>query len=218
MTNSIILSRIIQAGIVPIIRSNNTNSIFICADALIQAELPILELSFSVPHTDKTLLALAKKFGDSLILGAGTICSIRDADAAIASGARFIVSPHCNEKIIHYCKSKSLTVFPGALTPTEIEKAWKCGADAVKVFPCDALGGPSYIKSLKAPFPNIRLFPCGGITKENIDLYWEAKADSLFIGSALCNMHLSESRLFDSVFNNTLLLKNKTAVMRSTPL
>ena len=134
----------------------------------------------------KTTLAL---FKGKLNIGAGTVCNMQDYEKAVSIGAQFIVTPILDENIISACRENKIPVFPGAYTPTEIYKAWKTGADMVKVFPATA-GALDYIKAVKGPFPDIKLLPTGGIHLENCIDFLKAGASGLGVGSGLFNPSL----------------------------
>jgi 2-dehydro-3-deoxyphosphogluconate aldolase/(4S)-4-hydroxy-2-oxoglutarate aldolase len=118
----------------------------------------------TVPGALGLIQAVAERYGSELLLGAGTVLDPETARACILAGAQFIVSPSLNLDTIALCRRYSVPILPGALTPTEVVTAWQAGADAVKVFPCGAVGGASYIKALKAPLPQIELVPTGGVS------------------------------------------------------
>jgi 2-dehydro-3-deoxyphosphogluconate aldolase / (4S)-4-hydroxy-2-oxoglutarate aldolase len=122
--------------------------------------------------------------GDRSNVGAGTVCSLPNLEAALEAGAGFIVTPVVSSKVIVECVKRQVPVFPGALSPTEIHEAFDLGASIVKVFPSDSLG-PAYIKSLKGPFPGWRLMPTGGVTVETLGAYKRAGAEAFGIGSPL---------------------------------
>jgi 2-dehydro-3-deoxyphosphogluconate aldolase / (4S)-4-hydroxy-2-oxoglutarate aldolase len=183
------LDRIRGHSIVPIIRSDDEKRVFSIVKALCAAGINIVELSLSLPSTLAILERLVKTFRGSLIAGAGTVLDARTAASAISAGARFIVSPDTDESVISTCKRHSIVACPGALTPGEVVRAWRAGADFVKVFPCNALGGPAYIRSLKAPLPQVAMIPCGGVTLDTAAEYIKAGAASLFVGSGLFSPH-----------------------------
>jgi 2-dehydro-3-deoxyphosphogluconate aldolase/(4S)-4-hydroxy-2-oxoglutarate aldolase len=123
-----------------------------------------------------------------VLVGAGGVLDVESADTVIAAGASFVTSPSFDAEVVRYCHATDLAVFPGALTPTEIVSAWKVGADMVKIFPCSASGGPSYLKALKAPLPQIDLFPSGGVTLQNAAAFIEAGACVLGVGRDLVDL------------------------------
>jgi len=133
----------------------------------------------------RALEAVADRYGDDFLLGAGTVLDPETARACMLAGARFLVTPSLNVKTIEIARRYSCAMFPGGLTPTEVLTAWEAGADAVKVFPCNAMGGASYIKALKAPLPQVELFPTGGVTLETIRDFLQAGSMAVGIGSEL---------------------------------
>jgi 2-dehydro-3-deoxyphosphogluconate aldolase/(4S)-4-hydroxy-2-oxoglutarate aldolase len=137
-----------------------------------------------------------------MLIGAGTVMDAGMARDAISAGARFIVSPGSVDTVIEACHQLSTIVCPGALTPTEIMHARRSGADGIKVFPCDAVGGPRYLRAVRAPLPDIVLLPCGGVTLQNTAEYFAAGAAALFAGSALIPVSAPETELFDTVAQN----------------
>ena len=116
------------------------------------------------------------------------------------------MSPDSNPEVIKACISADVPCFPGALTPTEIENAIKAGASGIKVFPCNALGGPAYIKSLRAPFPEAILFPCGGVNIDNAEAYRKAGASGLFTGASFISESIIQSERYDEITKNALKL------------
>jgi 2-dehydro-3-deoxyphosphogluconate aldolase/(4S)-4-hydroxy-2-oxoglutarate aldolase len=203
------LNKLTGAGIIPIIRERDETKIIRIAEALIQGGCGVFEISLSVAGSLKILESIARRYGDRILLGAGTVLDADTAKSAIAAGARFIVSPGTFESVIDVCKKSSVAVCPGALTPTEIVHAWNLGADAIKVFPCDVVGGPAFIRSIKAPLPDIVLFPCGGVTMRNAGDYFNAGTAALFVGSALtaCAMQGTGSYDDEIIKKTSLLLE-----------
>jgi 2-dehydro-3-deoxyphosphogluconate aldolase/(4S)-4-hydroxy-2-oxoglutarate aldolase len=217
MNGSEILRQIRSFGIVPIIRSNDENKITVAAESLVKAGLGVLELSLSVSNGLRILESLSDRFGGSVFLGAGTVLDVRTARAAVSAGARFIVSPSTDAGVIDACKQRAVACFPGALTPTEIAIAWKCGADAIKVFPVNAVGGPPYIRAILAPFPGMVLFPCGGVSAGNAGEYFGAGAAGLLVGSSLIDMTLPENQLRASIAERAAVLASIAAARTSRP-
>src|SRR4029077_9552182 len=131
---------------------------------------------------------LAAQFGAEVVIGAGTVLDPETANKCIQAGAQFIVSPALNEETIAFCRANDVAVFPGALTPTEVVRAWNAGADAVKVFPAGAVGGASYLKALKAPLPQIELGPTGGFSLKTAADFIKAGAMALGVGADLVDI------------------------------
>lgn len=151
-----------------------------------QAGLTTLEITLNTPDAEKCIRYAIDHYSEYLNIGAGTVCSIKDLDRALAYGAQFIVTPIVDKKVIKACKKKNIPIFSGAFTATEIYKAWKYGADMVKIFPATALGA-DYIKDIKGPLNHIQLLPTGGITVDNIKAFYNAGASGFGIGSPLFN-------------------------------
>lgn len=153
----------------------------------------------TVPGAIRALEKLADRFGDSMLLGAGTVLDAETARASILAGAEFLVSPNLRPATIEMAKRYSKCIFPGALTPTEVLAAWEAGADAVKVFPCGNVGGAKYIKALKGPFPQIEMVPTGGVSLESVGDFLKAGACAVGVGSELVDNALMSQGRFDEI-------------------
>lgn len=180
-----ILGFMLESGLIPIIRTTLSEKAIQVSEAMIKGEVKILEITMSVPKALQVLEKAADKFGDEVVVGAGTVLDPETARASIIAGAQFIVSPNVNFQVIEVCKRYTKIAIPGAMTPTEILQAWEKGADVVKVFPINVLGGAKYIKALKAPLPQIRLIPTGGVDLDNITGMIKAGADMVGVGGSL---------------------------------
>lgn len=179
------LEKVFNSGIVAVIRAKSGELLSDVAEALLAGGVEVMEVTFTVPGALKVLEKVADRVGDRTLLGAGTVLDTETARAAILAGAEFIVSPSTNVDVIQLCRRYDKAVMPGALTPTEVVTAWEAGADIVKVFPADAVGGASYLKALKGPLPQVNLMPTGGVTLETAAGFLKAGACSLGIGGAL---------------------------------
>jgi 2-dehydro-3-deoxyphosphogluconate aldolase / (4S)-4-hydroxy-2-oxoglutarate aldolase len=177
------LSRIKTEKLVAIIRADSSDGLLDCARALAAGGLTSIELTMTTPGAIAMLEKAAAELPDFLF-GLGTVLDAETARAGILAGAKFIVTPALRPEVITLCKRYSVPVFAGALTPTEIVCAWETGADAVKVFPAEFFG-PAYIKSVKAPLPQIDLVPTGGVTPDTIGAFLKAGATACAAGSAL---------------------------------
>jgi len=184
LSRSADLERIIEHRIVAVIRSEHSDKLIDAARALSAGGVKIMEVTFTVPKALRVLETVCDALGDEVLLGAGTVLDSETARAAILAGARFLVSPHTNRALIELAHRYDVLVIPGALTPTEVVTAWEAGADIVKIFPSD-LGGPQYIKALRAPLPQVRMMPTGGVTLETAAAFLRAGACALGVGSAL---------------------------------
>lgn len=180
-----ILLRLKDIAVVPIVRTQNAESAVAAVEALIEGGLECVEITMTVENALRAIEKVADRHGDRVLLGAGTVLDPETARACMLAGAQFFVTPSSNPKTADMARRYSRPVFPGALTPTEILAAWEAGADAIKVFPCSAMGGAKYIKALKGPFPHIELFPTGGVSLETVADFFAAGCFAVGIGSEL---------------------------------
>ena len=172
-------------GIIPVVRASSAQEARMAADAVRQGGIPIVEITMTVPGAVEVIAALAKDCSSEILIGTGTV---RNADAArrcLDAGAKFLVSPGTNQKTIEFAAQRGVVMMAGALTPTEVDFAWQLGVDYVKVFPSSAVGGPSYIKALKGPFPEVRLVPTGGVNLETAADFLKAGSVALGVGGEL---------------------------------
>lgn len=179
-----VVARIREIGVLPVVRAASADDALRATDALLAGGLPLAEIALTVPGAIALIGRLARERSE-LLVGAGSVTDAGAARACIEAGARFIVCPSLDLEIVAYCRAQRVTVLPGALTPTEIVAAWNGGADFVKVFPAGALGGPAYIRSLKAPLPQVQLVPTGGVTRSNVADFIAAGAAAVGAGSDL---------------------------------
>jgi 2-dehydro-3-deoxyphosphogluconate aldolase / (4S)-4-hydroxy-2-oxoglutarate aldolase len=188
MSRAATLRRISDVGIIPVVRATSAAEAIAMGDAIVAGGIAALEITMTVPGAVEVMKEAVKRYGERLLIGAGTVLDAEQARSCISAGARFLVSPIVDEATIAECRAADVVVVPGALTPTEVVRAWRAGADLVKVFPCSAVGGASYIKSLRAPLPQIPLVPTGGVTLENVAGFFAAGATAVGVGSDLCNV------------------------------
>jgi 2-dehydro-3-deoxyphosphogluconate aldolase/(4S)-4-hydroxy-2-oxoglutarate aldolase len=182
-----VLDRIRSVGLVPVIRARSAEEAAQAADAIQAGGVAILEITMTVPGAVDVIREVAARGGDTLV-GAGTVLDPDAARSCIDAGARFIVSPSLNLETVALCNEAAVAVLPGALTPTEVVTAWRAGADMVKVFPAGAVGGPSYIKALKAPLPQIDLVPTGGVSLKTAGDFIRNGAAALGVGADLVDV------------------------------
>jgi 2-dehydro-3-deoxyphosphogluconate aldolase/(4S)-4-hydroxy-2-oxoglutarate aldolase len=178
------LNRVLDSGIVAVIRAPSGELLADVAEALVAGGVDVMEVTFTVPRAVQVLERVADRLGDRIVLGAGTVLDTETARAAMLAGAEFIVAPTTNLDVIRICRRYDKPVMPGALTPTEVVAAWEAGADIVKVFPSD-LTGPKYLKALHGPLPQIRLMPTGGVNLDTAADFLRAGACALGIGGSL---------------------------------
>lgn len=193
------LNAILDVGIIPIVRTDTPGHALYAIEAIQSAGIPVVEVTMTVPGALKILETACDRFGDSLILGAGTVLDATTARQCMLAGAEFVVTPSLDLGTIEICNRYSKCVVPGALTPTEVMTAWNAGATMVKVFPVEALGGARYIKALKAPLPQVLLVPTGGVNLENAPSFFQAGASAVAVGSELVNKRWLRNREFTRI-------------------
>lgn len=184
-TRAEVCQQIEAIGVVPVIRATSARLALSAVDALVAGGLAVLEITLTVPDAIAVMREVAARFGQSALIGAGTVLSAADAERAVQAGARFIVSPGFDPEVVRAAHALDVPVMPGVLTPTEIMAATRAAADWVKIFPCSALGGPRYLRSLRGPFPGLPMMPTGGVNVDNAAEYIAAGAVAVGIGSEL---------------------------------
>src|SRR5215469_8729879 len=179
-----VLQSLQTIGLVPVLRAESIDKAMALASAIADGGVTVLEITMTVPGAIQVMRKLAEQRPDILI-GAGTVLDAETARMCVLEGAQFVVSPALNLKTIEMCHRYGVAVLPGALTPTEIVTAWEAGADVVKIFPASALGGAKYLKSVKAPLPQVELIPTGGVSQATAAEFLEAGAFALGVGADL---------------------------------
>jgi 2-dehydro-3-deoxyphosphogluconate aldolase/(4S)-4-hydroxy-2-oxoglutarate aldolase len=185
MSKSETMQRIREIRVIPVLRARKQEDAIAIAHAVKQGGVPLLEITMTVPGAVEVIRQLVASFGDQVLVGAGTVLDPETARICILAGAQFVVSPSLKISTIEICHRYAIPVFPGALTPTEVLTAWEAGADAVKVFPCGSMGGAKYLKSLKAPLPQVELIPTGGVSLPTAADFLSAGAFALGVGADL---------------------------------
>lgn len=188
MARSEVIQQIIETGVIPVVRAASADEAMRAIDAIKEGGVSVLEITMTVPGAVRVIEEVAARYGSEALVGAGTVLDAETARACILAGAEFIVSPALNPATIALCRRYGKVVMPGALTPTEVLAAWQAGADFVKVFPCDSVGGSKYIKSLKAPLPQIQVVPTGGVTLQTAGDFIKAGASALGVGTDLVDV------------------------------
>jgi 2-dehydro-3-deoxyphosphogluconate aldolase/(4S)-4-hydroxy-2-oxoglutarate aldolase len=197
-----IMNRLVSEGLIPVIRVAAASEAMDVANAVKAGGVSLIEITMSVQGAIDVIKELASQYKDEIIMGAGTVLDTETARAALLAGAQFIVSPTINLDVIQLCRRYSCVVIPGAMTPTEILTAWEAGADLVKVFPAANLGGPSYIKALRGPLPQVLLVPTGGVNLQNAGAFIEAGAAALGVGGELVDKKALKERNFSVITEN----------------
>ncbi len=194
--------RIIEIGIVPVVRAASAAEACIAADAVCQGGIPIVEITMTVPGAVDVIRELVKKCGSDVLVGAGTILNAQMAQQCLEAGALFLVTPGLNLPTIDLAARERKLIMAGALTPTEVMAAWEAGADFVKIFPCGQVGGAKYIKSLRGPFPQIPFVPTGGVNLATAAEFIEAGSVALGIGGELVQAHALKSNNPEIIVEN----------------
>jgi 2-dehydro-3-deoxyphosphogluconate aldolase/(4S)-4-hydroxy-2-oxoglutarate aldolase len=193
-----LLDGILECGIAAVVRGESEEQILKAIEAALQGGVNVIEVTFTVPNPLQIIETLAARVSDDVILGAGTVLTPEMALSAVDAGARFIVSPSTNLVTIEMAKSRGVPVFPGALTPTEVITAWQAGGDVIKIFPANVMG-PSYLKDLHGPFPDIPFMPTGGVDLSTARSWLEAGAVCLGVGGALIDKKLMAAGDFGEI-------------------
>ncbi|MGH9374170.1 MAG: bifunctional 4-hydroxy-2-oxoglutarate aldolase/2-dehydro-3-deoxy-phosphogluconate aldolase [Vicinamibacterales bacterium] len=179
-----LVAEIERAGIVAVIRMKEPEKLRAVVDALAEGGIRALEITMTVPGAVELIRQLAPTLPAGFVFGAGTVLDAETVAKVVDAGARFIVSPVFRREVIEACQARDVAAMPGCFTPTEILEAWDAGADVVKVFPATALG-PGYVKDVRAPLPQLKLMPTGGVTVENAGDWIRAGAVAVGVGSSL---------------------------------
>ena len=189
-----------QIGVIPVVRSASADVAVRVTEVLIEAGLPIAEITLTVPNAIDVITTLARRSGgERTLIGAGTVIDAEGARRAIRAGAEFIVSPGLVLEVIEVAKAAGVAIIPGALSPTEILAATRAGGDLVKVFPIKSLGGAAYIRALRGPFPDLPLVPTGGVDLNNVADYIRAGATAVGVGSELVPRDVLASGNYQSI-------------------
>jgi len=199
MTKQEILSSIIEIGIVPVVRAPSAETAVRAVQAIYEGGIRAAEITMTVPGALRALEKVADALGDKIVLGAGTVLDAETVRAAMLAGAEFFVSPGLKLATIEMARRYSKVSMPGALTPTEVLAAWDAGADIVKIFPCGNVGGPKYIKALKAPFPHIEMIPTGGVNLETAGEFLKAGACAVAVGAELVDAKSLKEGRYDVI-------------------
>lgn len=177
--------RIVEIGVVPVVRASSAGEARMAADAVCEGGIPIAEITMTVPGAVEVIRELTKSSRGDVLVGAGTVLNVEAAKQCLDAGAEFLVSPGLNLEVIRLAVREGKLMMAGALTPTEVITAWEAGSDFVKVFPCGQVGGAKYIKALKGPLPQVPLVPTGGVNLNTAAEFVEAGAAALGVGGEL---------------------------------
>lgn len=178
------LQRMRELGVILVVRTGSPREALEGIRAVMSGGLRGIEITFSVPNAPEVISGLNRSLGEEILLGAGTVTTPQQAEQAVAAGAKYLVAPNTDEKVIAAARKLGAAMVPGAFTATEVLRAWDLGADIVKIFPAN-LGGPAYIKALRGPYPHIPLMPSGGVDEKNVGEFFKAGAFAVGAGGAL---------------------------------
>jgi 2-dehydro-3-deoxyphosphogluconate aldolase/(4S)-4-hydroxy-2-oxoglutarate aldolase len=193
-----IVDQVQRIGIIPVVNIPKLEQALALAESLIEGELPCAEITFRTVAAAESMAQIRARFPE-IILGAGTVLTIEQADTAINSGAQFIVSPGTNPVVVEHCLSKGVTIFPGVCTPTEIEAALAQGVDLLKFFPAEPMGGVKFLQAICAPYRHVRFIPTGGIDTKNLSQYLALKQVVACGGSWMVKPELMNDGKFDRI-------------------
>jgi len=177
--------RILEVGIIPVVRASSAAEACIAAEAVRDGGIPIVEITMTVPGAVELIRELVENCGHEVLIGAGTVTNVEAARRCIEAGAEFLVSPGLNVPTVDFAVREGKLMIAGALTPSEVMAAWDAGADFIKIFPCGQMGGAKYIKALKGPFPQIPFIPTGGVNLTTAAEFLEAGSVALGVGGEL---------------------------------
>jgi 2-dehydro-3-deoxyphosphogluconate aldolase/(4S)-4-hydroxy-2-oxoglutarate aldolase len=185
MTIDDVIRRIEEVGIIPVVRAASVEEATRAVEAIGAGGIPVVEITMTVPNAVSVIREVAKQHGAKVLVGAGTVTTAEQAESCLRAGAEFLVSPGLSVPVLSVARASEKLAIPGALTPTELMNAHDQGARLVKIFPCGNVGGPKYLKSLKAPFPKAELIPTGGVNTANAAEFIAAGAFALGVGADL---------------------------------
>ena len=193
-----VLKQMQEFGIIPVVVLNDTKDAEPLGKALVEGGIPCAEVTFRTEAAEECIRIMAEKFPEMLV-GAGTVLTTEQVDRAVAAGAKFIVSPGLNPKVVKYCVEKNIPITPGIITPSEMEQAIELGLEVVKFFPAESFGGLKTIKSMAAPYNKMMFMPTGGINPENVKEY--LKFDKILAcgGSWMVAGNLVKEGKFDEI-------------------
>jgi len=211
MSKQATLDRIQDVGVLAVLRGPSPELTLKMVDALIKGGVIGIEITYTTPNAAEVVKSLDETFGSQIVLGMGTLTKSEQVEEAIGAGATFLVSPHTSPTLGAEMAKSGVPVMMGALTPSEVVQAVELGSDVVKIFP-GSLGGPSYMKALKGPFPQIPMMPTGGVSESNLVDWFKAGAFAVGAGSNLCPKELAAAGEFDKI---TEIAKNFMAAIQA---
>lgn len=210
------INKIHEIGIVPVVRAANVEEARQAVDAICAGGIPVIEITMTVPHAPAMIQELVRHYGNSVLTGAGTVTTAKQAEICLDAGAQFLVSPGLSVAVVQTAARRGVLAIPGALTPTEVMAAIEAGAPLIKIFPCGSAGGPKHIKALKAPFPETRLIPTGGVNATNAADYFAAGSFALGVGADLVDLAAIRRNEIGKITDMAKLLLDAARLGRKT--
>lgn len=198
MVKGSISEKLYETGVIAIMRADSPDQLMRAAESLLAGGLDAIEVTMTTPGAIDVIAEATSTFGEDVAFGVGSVLDAETARTAILAGAHFVVGPTLDLRTIEICRRYSVPVIPGAFTPTEIIQAWQAGADLVKVFPASFFG-PSYFKAVKAPLPQVKLVPVGGVNLDNAAEFIRNGAELLGVGSSLISSKLLKEEKLDEI-------------------
>lgn len=209
-----IVERVVEAGIIAILRGLTGQDLERAVDALLQGGIEVLEVALNTPRALEAISNLSHRLAGRALVGAGTVLAVEEGRAAVRAGAAFLITPHVDEAIIQAGREEGIPVLAGAMTPTEIVRAYRAGSPLVKLFPAGSLG-PRYLALLRAPLPQIPLVPVGGVDETNAAAFFEAGAAALGVGGSLVDRAAVREGRFEVLYERARRLTVLAAEKRS---
>lgn len=188
MTIEETIRKIEEIGIVPVVRAANVDEARRAVDAICSGCIPLIEITMTVPNAPAMIQELVREYGNDVLTGAGSVTTAKQAEICLDAGAQFLVSPGLSIPVLQTAAKRGILAIPGALTPTEVMAALDAGVHLIKIFPCGSAGGPKHIKALRAPFPQTRFIPTGGVNLSNAAEYFAAGSFALGVGADLVDL------------------------------
>ena len=214
MSRASTFKQLCRIGVIPVIRGDQKEEAIAAVDALALGGIPVSEITMTVPGAIDGIRSLADRHGGHLTVGAGTVTDVQQCEAAIDAGCQFVVTPILNPDVIALCREKDVCIIGGALTPTEVHATFLAGADAVKIFPAKALGGPAYLRMLREPFPDLPLIPTGGVNLETMADFFKAGALLVGAGGDLVSRDALRTGNTDQITNRARQYVSAIAMVR----
>lgn len=196
-----VLACLFDTKIVAVIRVDQADDLVEVAKALLAGGVRFVEITLTVPNAIEAIRQTTEELGDSVYIGAGTVLDTEQATNAIEAGASYVVSPIYDQEVVDVCNAAGVAVMPGCITPSEVYRAWKGGADVVKIFPA-GMGGPSLFKDLKGPFPDIKIMPTGGVNLQTAGEFIKSGACAVGVGGALAGPALIAEKQYRKITDN----------------